>query len=108
MLKILRPLLMLLAALPLLMGVVTASFAEAPCPYGHNGGTDRSPCPCCDKLILAAAVPCLQCQSAIESATAGWLPRLDATRISFAPFNQRAGGLSIEPPLPPPRSMGLS
>jgi hypothetical protein len=103
--KILRQLLIFLAALPLVLGAVTAGFAAPPCPFGH---ADRTLCPCCDKMIVTAAVPCLQCQSAVESTTASWLPRLEAEDIAFALLSQRADGLSIQPPLPPPRSTGFA
>jgi hypothetical protein len=110
--KFIRHVLVILAALPIFLGLATASLSvpifAAPCPHSHGGSTDALICPCCEKVILAASVACLTCQLAIATGSGELRARAEAHSISFRPFEQRARGLEIKPPLPPPRLMVVS
>jgi len=103
--KIIRHVLALLLAAPIVLGLL-ASGVAAPCV--HGGRPDQSTCPCCDKTILAASMPCLACQAVIEAEADGLQSRFDARQISFAWLDERTDGRAIEPPLPPPRSMAVA
>jgi hypothetical protein len=104
--KIMRHALVLLAAAPILLGLLASSFA-APCAHAPDGRPDRSTCPCCEKTVLAATCG-LACHAGIEADAREIRPRLELRRIAFGVLAQQAGGIDIAPPLPPPRSMGTS
>jgi hypothetical protein len=110
--KIIRHLLIILAALPIFLGLATASFA-APCTHEMSspetgsrgtGAPDRSTCPCCEKMLPAVSATCgLACHAGIEAVANKIRPLLNTHWIKFALLAQGGHGIAIQPPLPPPR-----